>query len=95
MPSIEVLRIIIAFNSSLTFYVLNFLFLYYFPKSSNRLEVTYANNNSLIKKFENMPTPEPVENGKKSKKSAKKSFAEKSKGLMSGVKEVVSSDAFF
>lgn len=48
-----------------------------------------------------MPTPEPVENGKKSngKKSVgvKKSFAEKSKGLMSGGKgkEVVNTDAYF
>lgn len=67
----------------------------------SRLEVTYANNNSLIKKFENMPTPEPIENGKKSsgKKSMglKKTLAEKSKGLMSGgkAKEVVNTDAYF
>jgi hypothetical protein len=48
-----------------------------------------------------MPASEPVENGKKSnqKKSGgiKKSFAEKSKGLLSGgkSKEVVNTDAYF
>lgn len=69
--------------------------------AKSRLEVTYANNNSLIKKFENMPITEPPETGKKAngKKSAgiKKSLAEKSKGLMSGgkSKEVVNTDAYF
>lgn len=48
-----------------------------------------------------MPTPEPVENGKKAngKKSVsvKKAFAEKSKGLMGGgkAKEVVNTDIYF
>lgn len=78
------------------------LFFYYFSKKSFRLEVTYANNNNLIKKFENMPSPEPVlENGKKTcgKKSVnlKKSFAERSKVLI-GVgkgKDVVNTDVYF
>lgn len=49
-----------------------------------------------------MPTPEPVENGKKAngKKSVsvKKALAEKSKGLISGGKgkqEVVNTDIYF
>lgn len=76
-------------------------FFYDFPKFKSRLEVTYANNNNLIKKFESMPTPEPAANDKKSngKKSVgvKKSLAEKSKGLLSGgkSKEVVNTDAYF
>lgn len=83
----------------MNFYFLSFLII--LLNQNSRLEVTYANNNSLIKKFENMPTPEPIENGKKAngKKSGglKKSFAEKSKGLMSGGKgkEVVNTDAYF
>lgn len=64
-----------------------------------RLEVTYANNNNLIKKFENMPAS--VETDKKSngKKpvGVKKSIAEKSKGLLNGgkAKEVVNTDVYF
>jgi hypothetical protein len=47
-----------------------------------------------------MPTPEPIENGKKSsgKKAVgvKKSFAEKSRNLITGKgKEVVNTDAYF
>lgn len=86
-----------------------FLFLYDYhlknkkPKfASKRLEVTYANNNNLIKKFENMPTPEPLDNGlkKSSGKKAvgvKKSLVEKSRGLITGGKgkEVVNTDAYF
>lgn len=79
------------------------MFLWFSKKNhqNSRLEVTYANNNNLIKKFENLPTPEPVENGKKTngKKSVgiKKTLAEKSKGLISGgkVKEVVNTEAYF
>lgn len=78
------------------------LFFYYFLKKTFRLEVTYANNNNLIKKFENMPSPEPaLESGKKpcGKKSVnlKKSFAERSKVLI-GVgkgKDVVNTDVYF
>lgn len=82
-------------------FVYFFLCSYDFKKITNRLEVTYANNNSLIKKFESLPSPDPVENGKKpnGKKSVgiKKTLAEKSKGLISGakVKEVVNTDAYF
>lgn len=94
----------IIYNFSFSLF-LSFL-LYDFQKKNrnhqkSRLEVTYANNNTLIKKFESLPTPEPVENGKKSngKKSVgiKKVLAEKSKGLMSGAKgkEVVNTDAYF
>lgn len=67
-----------------------------------RLEVTYANNNSIIKKFEKMPPPEPaLENGRKTStktsQSIKKSFTERSKVLI-GVgksKKVVNTDAYF
>lgn len=84
------------------FCVFHFLISLLFSKiiKHSRLEVTYANNNSLIKKFENMPTIEPIESGKKSKKSSKKPFADKPKQLlMSGggkvAKDVVCTDGYY
>lgn len=81
---------------------MNFNLFFIISQKKFRLEVTYANNNNLIKKFENMPSPEPaLEIGKKAcgKKSVnmKKSFAERSKVLI-GVgkgKDVVNTDVYF
>ncbi|KAG5680455.1 hypothetical protein PVAND_009963 [Polypedilum vanderplanki] len=73
------------------------------PLTVPKLEVTYANNNNLIKKFENMPnmTPEPVPEEKttikKKVNGIRKVFSEKSKGIIngSGGKQKVNTDAYF
>lgn len=78
---------------------LKFIFCYLFIY---RLEVTYANNNNLIKKFENMPNmvPEVEEKPtviKKKVNGIRKVLSEKSKGIINagGGKQKVHTDSYF
>ena len=87
-----------------TFIILqNLKFMFYFCKFFiYRLEVTYANNNNLIKKFENMPNmvPEVEEKPtviKKKVNGIRKVLSEKSKGIINagGGKQKVHTDSYF